>query len=332
VLLGALLTSIAVLLWGRGDDEGLAPPEAPGRVGSLPEAWALRPYEGLGAWVDVFDFVPGYDGSTAAPAIGPEHLEAMAAFGVTTLFLQAAAGQSLDVVDRELVGRLLVTAHELDMDVVAWYLPFLSEPASDLARLRAITEFTAGEHRFDGIAVDIEWTQGVPDPAERSRRLVALSEDLGELVGDGVIGAIVPPPAQLEDVNPAFWPGFPWAELGRSYDVVLPMAYWTERLAPWDDPYLLTTHSMRRVRALTGRPDLAVHPIGGVADAAAEASYAAFIDAAGDEDAIGYSVYDFRSITVGGMARLPTTTTTTMTTTTAATTSEPAPATSSTRP
>ena len=39
----------------------------------------------------------------------------------------------------------------------------------------AVADFEADGHRFDGIAVDIEWTQGVPDPAERSRRLVQLS-------------------------------------------------------------------------------------------------------------------------------------------------------------
>ncbi|MPY91928.1 MAG: hypothetical protein GEV08_02355 [Acidimicrobiia bacterium] len=309
VLLGALLAAVGITAWDRGETPALREPEDAPLLGSLPAAWGLRPYEGFGAWVDVFDFVPGHDGGSATPAIGPEHLEAMAGFGVRTLYLQAATGGSLDVVDPELVGRFLVTAHELDMSVVAWYLPFLSEPSSDLARLGAIADFEFRGHRFDGLAVDIEWATGVPDPVERSRRLVELSEDLEDVAAGGMIGAIVPPPAQLEDVNPAFWPGFPWAELGRHYDVFLPMAYWTERLAPWDDPYLLATHSMSRVRALVGDPELPVHVVGGVADAAPEGHYPSFLEAAEDEGAVGYSVYDYRSITVGGMARMSTTST-----------------------
>lgn len=336
-VLGALLAAVAVVVWGPGDDGGLGEPAVASRRGSPPADWGLAPYEDLGAWVDIFDFLPEDEAGEGPPAIGPEDLAALRGFGVRTLFLQAAAGQSLDVVDPELVGRFLRTAHELDLAVVAWYLPFLSEPQSDLARMRAIAEFSvpasAGgddddePHRFDGLAVDIEWAQGVVDPAERSRRLVELSRQLDELSDGGVIGAITPPPAQLEDVNPAFWPGFPWAELGRHYDVFLPMAYWTERLAPWDDPYLLTSHSISRVRALVGDAELPVHPIGGVADTAPEGDYPAFLEAAADGGALGWSVYDYRSITVGGMARLAAGPTTTKT----APTTEPPPTTSTTR-
>src|SRR5215204_7159959 len=73
--------------------------------------------------------------------------------------------------------------------------------------------------RFDGVAVDIEWTDSVPDPTLRSRRLVELSERLrssasaGGAGAGGALGAIVPPPVQLEDVNPDLWPAFPWREL-----------------------------------------------------------------------------------------------------------------------
>ena len=322
-LVGAIVATAVLLAWPERT-ERLPPPAV--ALGSEPSTWSLAPYEGLGAWVDVFDFVPEGDAATAT--ITPEHLRGLAGFGVRTLFLQAATGQTLDVVAPDLLAEFLVTAHELGMRVVAWYLPFLSEPPNDLARLRAVTAFTTPEgHRFDGLALDIEWTQGVADPAERSRRLVELSRETAELTDGGVVGAIVPPPVQLEDVNPDFWPGFPWAELGEHHDVFLPMDYWTERLDPWDDPYLLTSASMTRLRARVGDPDLPVHPIGGVADSAAEGDYPPFLRAADEHGAIGYSVYDYRSITVGGMALLsatstaapsttPPTTTDTMATTT----------------
>ncbi len=54
---------------------------------------------------------------------------------------------------------------------------------ADLDHLLAIARFDALGHRFDGVAVDIEYIEAVTDVAERSRRLVELSDRLDDARG-----------------------------------------------------------------------------------------------------------------------------------------------------
>jgi len=302
-LVAAVLVLAAVVVVVRdteplpADDRVLAAP-----TGARP--WTPSPYAGLGAWVDTFDFVPSYPEAGDPPAVRPEHMVGMHALGARTLYLQAAAGAALGIVDDKAVGDLLVAAHEAGLQVVAWYLPLLSDLDRDLNRARAIRDFRYEGHRFDGLAIDIEWISSVPDNALRSERLVEYTRRLDELVDDETLGAIVMPPVQIEDVNPAFWPGFPWTQIAEHYDVWMPMAYWSVRRAPWDDAALYTSENIRRVRERVGDPDALVHPVGGVADDATEAEYDAFVDAAIVADAIGWSIYDFRTLTIPGWYRL----------------------------
>lgn len=267
--------------------------------------WTTAPYEGLGAWIDVFDYVPGIAAAGGSMPTQVADLEAMRSFGVKTLYLQAATTSAgTGVAHDELVGRFLVAAHDAGMAVVAWYLPFFEDLDGDLARLRAVRDFELDGHRFDGLAVDIEWTSGVRDPAERSRRLIQLSRAVDELAGGEPIGAIVMPPVQIEDVNPAFWPGFPWTELAGVYDFWLPMNYWTFRAAPWDDPSAYTAENVRRIEQHVGVGPERVHAVGGVADRATEDDMRDFMGAVASTGVAGWSVYDFRTLTLGGMAAL----------------------------
>ena len=264
-------------------------------------------YRGLGAWVDAFDYGPAYQGDGDAPVITPEDVEVLADHGVRTLFIQAArldARSPEMLVDEELLGEFLEEAHRRDIRVVGWYLPKLADVADDLAHLRAIAEFESddGGHRFDGLALDIEWTEDVPDHAERNRQLIDLSEKLDAAVGDAAVGAIVLPAVQLEVVNTTLWPDFPYRQLADSYDVWLPMAYWTFRSeeSGFRDAHAYTTESVRRLRTNLGDPDAAVHPIGGIGDRATEPDYAAFLRALDESDAVGGSIYDLRTMSLGG--------------------------------
>ncbi len=64
--------------------------------------------------------------------------------------------------------------------------------------------------------------------AERNRRLIELSRRFREELPGPALGAIVYPPVLFEEIRPDFWPRFPWKELAESYDVWLPMLYWSE--------------------------------------------------------------------------------------------------------
>lgn len=261
-------------------------------------ARTLEPYEGYGTWVDVYDFAPSFQGEGKQPAVTPDTIDEMVESGVKTIFLQAAQ------IDRRSPGRLadpgtvaafLVRAHRAGLKVVGWYLPRFSDIDEDLSHLRAIADFQVLGHRFDGIAVDIEWTDSVTDHAARSAQLVELSERLREHAASDVLGAIVLPPVQIEVVNPAKWPGFPWKELASSYDVWLPMGYWTERSAAsgYKDGRTYTDENVRRIRANLDDPDAPVHAIGGIGDDLTVAQAEGFVRAVTETDAIGGSIYDW---------------------------------------
>ncbi len=187
------------------------------------------------------------------------------------------------------------------MRVVAWYLPKLSEPAADLRRITALAKFRSAGERFDGIALDIEWTSGVPDPVARNTALVKLVKRARAVVDDRPLGGIVLEPVLLEDVNTEYWPDFPWKKVAGSFDVWLPMTYWTNRdsSSGFRDGFVYANENIRRVRKRVGDPDAAVHPIGGIANQASTADYIGFVRAARRRDAIGWSVYDYNTTTSG---------------------------------
>jgi hypothetical protein len=272
--------------------------------GILDQANDLRPFEGLGTWLDVYDYVPGFQDGGGPPPVSVDSVDDMSRLGISTLYLQSAQDDSRisgETVAPSLLGRFLRRAHDRGMHVVAWYLPKFSDPAADLRRITALARFRSSGERFDGIALDIEWTQGVPDPAARNAALVKLAKRARRVVDDRPLGAIVLEPVLLEDVNDRYWPGFPWKKVASSFDVWLPMTYWTNRdeSSGFRDGFVYADENIRRVRKRVGVADAAVHPIGGIADTASTADYTGFVRAAKQRDAIGWSVYDYNTTTSG---------------------------------
>lgn len=268
---------------------------------SEPVARTVDAYAGYGAWVDVFDFDPAYQ-SGGEPAITVASIDEMADQGVQTVFLQAARLDERTpdgVVSPLLLYQLLRRAHELDLKVVAWYLPKFGDVDADVQRIELLDRFDVFGERFDGIAVDIEDNATVPDPAERSARLVDFSRRTREVVGDeAALGAIVLPPVQIEVVNPDFWPGFPYEPLADLYDVWLPMSYWTFRSqdSGYHDGFTYNEESTRRLRDNLGDDDALVHGIGGIGDLATAEELTDFARSLAETDSIGGSVYDWTTL------------------------------------
>jgi hypothetical protein len=182
---------------------------------------------------------------------------------------------------------MLEAAHAQGMDVVAWYLPSYARPAVDERRAEAAIDFTTPSgQRFDGFALDIE-SDVVRSLAVRNRQAKRLARALRTHVGpDYALGAIVPEAGAL------FWLGFPYAQTARFFDVFLPMAYFTFRVAGASAVRTFTARNIATIRRLAGR-DTPVHPIGGLADRASSAEIAAFVGAANAGNAVGASLYDF---------------------------------------
>lgn len=275
----------------------------------------VDPYRGYGTWVDVFDYDPAYNPPTVTAADVAE----MADLGVGTIYLQAARLDDRTpegLVDPWLLAELVLTAHAQDVDVVGWYLPFWDTVGDDLERLVAMHEFEVLGERFDGIGVDIEWIGTAPggeeiDDETRTDRLLALSDELHAAVGDDPLAAIVPPPVQMEVINTSFWPGFPWAELAASYDVWMPMSYWSFRSdrSGYGEGYTYHEESVRRLRANVDDPEALVHGIGGIGGLdgvddppdppeplATIDEVERFVVALEDTGSIGGSIYDWRTL------------------------------------
>jgi hypothetical protein len=249
----------------------------------------MRPYTGLGAWLDVYDWSHTF---AQGAALQPTEIDRMAAEGVQTLFIQASKWEDPnEVLEPDRLLTFIDRARRHDISVVAWYLPTLEDPAADLRRLLAIARLPV-----DGLAVDIESTK-VPDATERSRRMVDLSVSLRAALPDQVLGGIVLEPVLMEDVNPNFWPGYPWEGLAPNYDVWLPMAYWTNRApsSEWRDARTYTAANIDRVRARLGEPDAPVHALGGIGDKTSAQDLVGFREAAVERAVVGASIYDHRT-------------------------------------
>ncbi|MDY7101210.1 MAG: hypothetical protein S0880_08485 [Actinomycetota bacterium] len=300
--LGLLVGALAVEIVPAGT----APAPGEGLGAALADEIAYEPgprdasvYEGLGTWVDAFDFAPAYSGGE--PSVTVDDLEEMAALGVRTLYLQVSRDDDRAeglILDTELVSRFLLRAHRHGIAVVGWYLPRFGDVGRDLEHLEAVDTFEVAGHRFDGVGIDIEWTGDVEDPIERGARLVELTERYDEIATVDAIGGIVLPPVLLEVVNDQFWPSFPWAELEPLIDVWLPMSYWTDRRSDsgYRDGFTYNEESTRRLRRNVGNPDAVVHGIGGIGDAVDAAQLGDFAESLAATDSIGGSIYDWNTL------------------------------------
>jgi hypothetical protein len=282
-------------------------------VSTLPARAAavdVGPYRGLGTWVDVFDYAARTQKEGAPLPITPDSAPDMAALGARTLYLQVVnpVGQTPGVLyDAKVLGAFLSRAHAAGLDVVAWYVPSVENVDADLAMLRAISTFRAGARGFDGIALDLEDNRTVTDVAVRNDRIVDLTKRVRKLLGTKrALGAIVYPAVQAEVINPILWPNFPYKRLAPYVDVWLPMVYFTFRDAEsgYRDPVRYTEESVARLHANLQNDAAPVHVIGGIADLATPEDYAAFLRAAHDTNAVGYSMYDFRTTSSAAWAML----------------------------
>ena len=243
-------------------------------------------YQGLGTWVDIWD---------GAQWAKPEAAVArMRDLGVTTLYLETSNySQAVDLLRPAALGRFVDAAHANGLRIVAWYLPSFANVARDLRRSLAAVRFRSPKgEAFDSFALDIE-AKVVPSAAKRSVRLLGLSSALRKAVGpDYPLGAIIPSPRGMQ-LRPDYWPRFPYAGLARSYDVFMPMGYFTYRYKTAPATRAYTEANLEILRAETGDEALAVHAVGGLAGPATIAQVRAFATAAADEGALGASLYDY---------------------------------------
>ena len=256
-----------------------------------------EPFRGLGAWIDIFDKTSWRR---------PEQTVAdLASRGVHTLYLQTSNNaQKLAIAKSKGVVSFLDAAHARGIQVVAWYLPGLTDPSLDLARSEAAIAFrTPSGNSFDGFGLDIE-SAAVTDPFIRTARLLQLSDQIRAFAGQTyALGAIIPSPHGMT-VHTGYWPDFPYSELALRYDAFLPMAYYT-----WRDKSTLSAGgyidaNIRILRQAVGSDAVPIHIIGGIAQESELVGVQSFVNAVIREKVLGDSLYSYPGVTPDMWAQL----------------------------
>ena len=253
-------------------------------------------FQGLATWIDIYD--------TALYRTPDAVAGRLAARGVRTAWVETANDRStVDVVDPAGLGRLVDSLHARGITVVAWYLPGHDRQARDLRRTRAMLSFrTPQGGAFDGVALDIESLRE-KDVKRRTARVLDLLGRLRAEAGSMPVAAITYPPRAFER-HLSWWPGFPWAEIARRVDAVVPMLYTGGGFKGYDATYGYVARSLRLLRAAVG-DRVAVHAAGGVANRMTAEELRAFTDAVLDDGtATGWSLYDLQTTTPAAWAAM----------------------------
>ncbi|HET8527004.1 MAG TPA: hypothetical protein VFM81_10265 [Actinomycetota bacterium] len=263
----------------------IAPPPIPTRIRED------EPYRGLGTWIDIYDHEVWKHPTRS--------VRSMAAHGIRTIYLQTSNyNRNQPFVHREGVEAILDAAQVEGLGVVAWYLPGFADVSTDLRRtMRTIRKRTSAGNAFDSFALDIESPE-VRRPSVRTRRLLRLSEAIRREAGPGYpLGAIVASPDRLVRTDPHFWPGFPWRRLADLYDVMLPMTYYTYRVAGPQETAWYTAQSVQIIRRETAGMNVPIHVVGGISFDATGPETKGFVRTVENEHVIGASYYTFPGIT-----------------------------------
>ncbi|MCA1840712.1 MAG: hypothetical protein ABR507_05365 [Actinomycetota bacterium] len=272
------------------------PPPSPSPKPSVkpkPKAIArnVDAYRGLGTWVDV------YDSMEVGPAV-----TVMAKRGVKTIYLETSSWKiQTDLFDQSRIDAFLSAAHAKGIAVVGWYLPGFADMDRDIRRSALVLSYrsSAGQS-FDGFAADIESRVELnQDRVKFNASIVEYGNRLRAALPNTTLGGIVVD-AKNNERAPARWAGFPWPDIGRIFDVVMPMAYWSVTRngappscqSPAIDVGAYMSDVMTKTRSLMGisRP---MHLIGGIADCVTASETSAYVDAMKSLGSIGGGLYDF---------------------------------------
>ena len=283
----AVAAVLAALVAGAVTTRGVAAPER--RAG-------VEVFQGLGTWIDVYD--------TALYRTPDAVANRLVARGVRTAWIETANDRSTgDVVDPAGLGRIVDSLHARGISVVAWYLPGHDRHARDLRRTRAMLSFrTPQGGAFDGVALDIESLRE-RNVKLRTTRMLDLLSRLRSEAGSTPVAAITYPPRAFER-HLSWWPAFPWADIARRVDAVVPMLYTGGGFKGYDATYGYVARSLRLLRAAVG-DRVAVHAAGGVANRMTAEELKAYTDAVLDAGtATGWSLYDLQTMTPAGWAAM----------------------------
>ena len=248
---------------------------------------ALEPYAGIGSWISIYDDTAWRNPKRA--------VQVLRSHGIDTLYLETANyKQTVDVVKPLRLGQFIDEAHAAGIAVVGWYLPSLAAPQRDLRRALAGARLrTSAGNGFDSFALDIEATK-VRSLVLRNRRAVRLARDFRRaLPASFPLAAITIAPV---GASPSYWPGYPFRQLRRYVDVMVPMTYFTARVRGAPKVAAYTAANLGYIRARVGQ-SFPIHPIGGESRKATLAEVKAFFGKAASCRTVGASLWEYGETT-----------------------------------
>jgi hypothetical protein len=285
---------------------------APANPPTRPSAATLDAYRGVGMWIDRYDWTTKWSGK-AVPPVNVATMDTIANLGVQTIYIQAAHWAfpgTNDILEPEKLIPIIDRAHQLGMYVVVWYLPVWQDVNTDLRKTVAIANLDV-----DGVNIDIEDRDGVRNITERTKRLIAYSAAVRQLLPGRLVTNNIYATNYL-DGAPDFWPqangqpkanvkwwggAFPYADLAPYYDMWMIQDYWTDRATDsgWKDGYRYSMDNMARLRGNIGRADVPIQLIGGVGTKAGMTlnEVSGFLQAARESGSTGVSFYDWVTFT-----------------------------------
>ncbi|MEP7059392.1 MAG: hypothetical protein ABI828_01555 [Actinomycetota bacterium] len=287
----ALLLTAVIVAATRGSAEQPAPVGASSAPAPIPIRAdpVIAPFQGLGAWVDI------YDTSWAHPGAA---VKEMAAHDVRTLYLETSNyNRNGPFVNKAGVIAFLDAAKRAHIDVIAWYLPGFLTPPEDVRRSIAAIRFrTPSGNRFTGFGLDIE-SPALSDAHLRTQRLIAESSSIRSRAGESYpLAAIIPQPRGMVH-NPTYWPGFPYQNLAATYDVMMPMTYFSWHTHGTNGAHQIVSQNIDLIRQNVGNDHVPIHVIGGIAQESTPEATLGFVRAVRESGIIGASFYTLPGIT-----------------------------------
>lgn len=244
------------------------------------QLWA---YRGMSTWVDIFNWEPWIN-----PRWGVAEMKRE---GVQTIYIETSRyTKDSAFFNKEALGRILEEAHDVNIRVVAWYLPGLMNVKQDFARSRAAIKFRSPRgDRFDAFALNLECDE-IANITLRNKRAIRLSQRLKRSVPRSYgLGTIV-----VDPVHAFYWPKFPYRRLGRLYDVMMPMSYWTYReVFKARKVGRFVTENINAIRRATRGLDTKINVPGGIAKRTSLSATRAYVRALKRKRVLGGGLYDF---------------------------------------
>ncbi len=199
--------------------------------------------DGAGVWVNMWNY----------PADADSYCLKLYSSGIRNIFIQSSRSNTEAICNPQGLSRLLNAAHRYQMRVIAWSFDELNNPITDAKKVIAVANFSNAEgEKVDAVAANLEKDLS---PGKINLFCEKIKQELGNSYP---LVAVVYSPLNRASVVSTI----PWSLLSQQFSVLAIMSYWNSKYIATSGAYPYTLSTIKRIRELTGRPDLDIHMIG----------------------------------------------------------------------